>query len=81
MALLAFDLKANENVVEALNPLHRERVAHLVNETLLESSGQEKESKLVSVLKLLIWGQERLGERMNFPQMTDLSHPELSFSN
>lgn len=78
MALLAFDLKANEAVVEVLNPLNRQRVAHQVNEALLESSGREKESKLLSLLKLLAWGQTKLQERLNFPVIRDFAHPDPS---
>lgn len=79
MALLAFDLKANEAVVEVLNPLNRQRVAHQVNEALLEASGREKESRLVSVLKLLAWGQTKLQERLNFPVIRDFAHPDPTF--
>ncbi len=33
--------------------------------------------KLPSLLKMLVWAQQQLGEKVNFPKMTNLATAEL----
>ena len=84
MALLAFDLKAKDNVVDLLSPRERQNVAIKVNEAILEANGYEKASKLCSILKLLNWGQKKLEDKVIFPVLKSYANPssnDLYFSH
>lgn len=57
---------------DLLDPYHRIRVANEVNAALLSAQGQEAESKLPSLLKLLLWSQDQLSANANFPKINNL---------
>jgi glucose-induced degradation protein 8 len=71
MALLAFDSSASapQAISSLLSPHQRMKTAGEVNAAILESLSQGKESKLVSLLKLLCWGESMLDERAEFPKV------------
>lgn len=77
MALLAFDLKASEQVLHVLHPSQRQAVAAAVNEAVLGAQGREKESKLGAMIKQLSWAQQRLAEKIVFPSVGNFADPEL----
>lgn len=57
---------------DLLDPYHRIRVANEVNAALLASQGLEAESKLPSLLQLLLWSQDQLAANANFPKINNL---------
>ncbi|OCH90681.1 lish motif-containing protein [Obba rivulosa] len=71
MALLAFESspQAPPTISELLSPAQRMRTAGEVNAAILESLSQGKEAKLVSLLRLLCWGESLLEERAEFPKL------------
>lgn len=79
LALLAFDLRAKENIVQLLDPTQRQRVATKVNEAMLEDAGVEKTSKLAHIFKMLSWAQKKLEEKVNFPVMKSFAMPDSCF--
>jgi hypothetical protein len=56
MALLAFDTRKSP-VGELLDFSQRQKVASELNAAILTSQCQEKDPKLPSMLKMLVWGQ------------------------
>jgi hypothetical protein len=77
MALLAFDTSAPstsaasapQHVAELLLPAQRQRTANELNTAILESTSQNKEAKLVGLIRLLVWGETMLQERADFPKV------------
>ncbi len=69
MALLAFDLKAMDGVLELLSPRERHLVAESVNEAILETFGLEKDPKLIKLLQVMEWSEEKLREKISFPSL------------
>ena len=74
MALLAFEGAPNPpaGIAELLSPAQRLKTAGEVNAAILESLSQDKEVKLVGLLKLQHWGEKLLDEKVDFPKA---SHP------
>ena len=74
MALLAFEASTSSPMAisELLSPAQRIKTAGEVNAAILESLSQGKEVKLVSMLKLLCWGESMLEERAEFPKASAL---------
>jgi glucose-induced degradation protein 8 len=72
MALLAFDSAptAPGEISELLSPAQRMKTAGEVNAAILESLSQGKEVKLVSLLKLMCWGEAMLEEKAEFPKIS-----------
>ncbi|OZJ04164.1 hypothetical protein BZG36_03114 [Bifiguratus adelaidae] len=72
MALLAFDANASglaNPVSDLLQYAKRQQTAQELNAAILESQSQERDPKLPSLLKMLVWSQQQLDERMTFPQL------------
>lgn len=78
MALLAFEPTtgpgvaasgAPEYVATLLLPSQRQRTANELNTAILESQSQNKESKLIGLIRLLGWGEGMLQERAEFPKV------------
>ena len=76
MALLAFDTAAVPNAVgapaeiaELLLPEQRMKTASELNTAILESLSQSRESKLMGLTKLLVWGESMLSQRAEFPKV------------
>lgn len=65
-------VNGNSSGSDLLDPYHRIRVANEVNAAILSSQGQDSSSKLPSILKLLLWSQEQLSTKANFPKIHDL---------
>ncbi|KAF8391393.1 hypothetical protein HHK36_023697 [Tetracentron sinense] len=79
ISLLAFEDASNCPVGELLHISHRLKTASEVNEAILTSQSHEKESKLSSFLKMLIWTQNQLDEKATYPHINDLSTATLEY--
>ncbi|KAI4312139.1 hypothetical protein MLD38_036985 [Melastoma candidum] len=77
VSLLAFEDVSNSPVSELLDMSQRLKTACEVNAAILTSQGHEKDPKLPSLLKMLIWAQGQLDERAVYPRITDLSTAKL----
>ncbi|KAL6542852.1 Glucose-induced degradation complex subunit [Orobanche hederae] len=73
VALLAFEDVTNCPVGELLDLSQRHKTAAEVNAAILTSQSHEKDPKLPSLLKMLIWVQNQLDEKATYPRITDLS--------
>ncbi|XP_078441757.1 lisH and RanBPM domains containing protein [Wolffia australiana] len=77
VALLAFEDVSSCPVGDLLDMSHRLKTASEVNAAILTSQSHEKDPKLPSLLKMLIWAQNQLDEKAIYPRITDLSSAEL----
>ncbi|KAL3624905.1 Glucose-induced degradation complex subunit [Castilleja foliolosa] len=73
VTLLAFEDVANCPLAELLDMSQRLKTASEVNAAILTSQSHEKDPKLPSLLKTLIWGQSLLDEKASYPRISDLS--------
>ncbi|XP_058095442.1 protein GID8 homolog isoform X2 [Magnolia sinica] len=73
IALLAFEDVSNCPVGELLGISQRLKTASEVNAAILTSQSHEKDPKLPSLLKMLIWAQNQLDEKAIYPHINDLS--------
>ncbi|CAG8662065.1 10350_t:CDS:2 [Ambispora leptoticha] len=77
MALLAFEDTSQSPVGYLLHPAQRQRTASELNAAILTSQSQDKDPKLPSLLKMLVWAQNQLDEKLSFPQIRNLATAEL----
>ncbi|CAN8240903.1 unnamed protein product [Cochlearia groenlandica] len=77
VALLVFVDASNCPVKELLDISHRLKTASEVNAAILTSQSHEKDPKLPSLLKMLIWAQKQLDEKAVYPHINDLSTAQL----
>ncbi|KAJ8761478.1 hypothetical protein K2173_001611 [Erythroxylum novogranatense] len=73
VALLAFEDASTSPVGELLDISQRLRTASEVNAAILTSQSHDKDPKLPSLLKLLVWAQKQLDEKAAYPRINDLS--------
>ncbi|KAK4485213.1 hypothetical protein RD792_007840 [Penstemon davidsonii] len=73
VALLAFEDVTNCPVRDLLDISQRLKTASEVNAAILTSQSHEKDPKLPSLLKMLIWAQNQLDEKATYPRINDLS--------
>ncbi|PHU19133.1 Glucose-induced degradation protein 8 -like protein [Capsicum chinense] len=73
VALLAFEDVSNCPIGELLDVSQRLKTASEVNAAILTSQSHEKDPKLPSLLKMLLWAQNQLGEKAVYPRINDLS--------
>lgn len=69
VALLAFDDPRSSPVGELMAPSQRQRTASELNAAILASQRREAEPRVALLLKMMLWAQQRLEERANFPKM------------
>lgn len=69
MSLFVLDSQQSS---ELLDPYHRIHVANEVNSAILASQGQDQGSKLPSLLKLLLWSEDQLSAKANFPKLENV---------
>ncbi|KAI7738160.1 hypothetical protein M8C21_007543 [Ambrosia artemisiifolia] len=72
VALLAFEDVKNSPVGDLLDISQRLKTASEVNAAILTSQNHEKDPKLPSLLRMLIWAQNQLDEKAAYPRITDL---------
>ena len=78
MALFAFDGVDKSNPVSyLLDHSQRQKTASELNAAILTSQCQDKDPKLPQLLKILLWAQNQLSEKVTFPQMKNLITAEL----
>ncbi|XP_047052884.1 protein GID8 homolog [Lolium rigidum] len=73
VALLLFEDAENCPYGELLDVSHRLKTANEVNAAILTSQSQEKDPKLPSLLKMLIWTQDQLDEKAAYPRINNFS--------
>ncbi|KAF3773608.1 Glucose-induced degradation protein [Nymphaea thermarum] len=73
VALLAFEDVSNCPVGELLDISQRLKTASEVNAAILTSQSHEKDPKLPSLLKMLLWAQNQLDEKASYPRINNLS--------
>lgn len=72
VALLAFEDVKNSPVSDLLDISQRLKTASEVNAAILTSQSHEKDPKLPSLLRMLLWAQNQLDEKAAYPRITDL---------
>lgn len=72
VALLAFEDGGVSPVGALLEPSQRQKTASELNAAILTSQSHDKEPKLPSLLKMLLWAQSQLDERLLYPKISDL---------
>eukprot|EP00850_Spirogloea_muscicola_P024876 SM001679S02932 [mRNA] locus=s1679:28:1329:+ [translate_table: standard] len=72
VALLAFEDVASCPVGDLLDLAQRQKTASELNAAILTSQSHEKDPKLPNLLKMLIWAQQQLDEKLCYPRITDL---------
>lgn len=77
MALLAFQDVQSSPVADLLLPGQRQKTASELNAAILLSQSREKDPQLPNLLKMLMWTQEQLDERMTYPRIEDFVSAEL----
>ncbi|KAJ0018883.1 hypothetical protein Pint_10692 [Pistacia integerrima] len=73
VALLAFEDVSNCPVGDLLDISQRLKTASEVNAAILTSQSHEKDPKLPSLLKMLVWAQNQLDEKAAYPRINNLS--------
>ncbi|KAB2026805.1 hypothetical protein ES319_D06G246700v1 [Gossypium barbadense] len=71
ISLLVFKDVSNCPVRELLDSSQRLKTANEVNAAILTSQSHEKDPKLHSLLKMLIWAQNQLDEKATYPRIKD----------
>ncbi|KAJ3109065.1 Glucose-induced degradation complex subunit [Phlyctochytrium planicorne] len=77
MALLAFEDFDRSPVADLLDYNQRQKTASELNAAILTSQNQEKDPKLPTLLKMLLWAQNNLEEKLSFPKITNVMTAEL----
>ncbi|KAI3868680.1 hypothetical protein MKX03_007480 [Papaver bracteatum] len=72
VSLLAFEDFSKCPVGELLDISQRLKTASEVNAAILTSQSHEKDPKLPSLLKMLIWAQNQLNEKSAYPRINNL---------
>lgn len=78
MALLAFEDARSSPVADLMDISQRQKTASELNAAILSSQCQEKEPRLPTLLKLLLWAQSQLDSKLQYPRMVDLVAGRLS---
>ncbi|CAJ0823996.1 19290_t:CDS:2 [Entrophospora sp. SA101] len=78
MALLAFDDTTTSPVGDLLHPSQRLRTASELNAAILTSQSQEKDPKLPNLLKMLVWAQDELDEKVTYPKIKTFAKQRVS---
>ena len=77
IALLAFEDCAASPLSDLLDPSQRQKTASELNAAILTSQSHEKEAKLPSLLKMLVWAQDQLDAKLAYPKIRDLVNATL----
>jgi hypothetical protein len=73
VALLVFEDPEKSPMGDLLESAQRARTASELNAAILASQSQAGKPKLPNLLKFLVWAQEQLETKANFPKMDDLA--------
>lgn len=77
MALLAFEEPSTSPLGALLDAAQRQKTASELNSAILASQFHEREARLPLLLKMMLWAQAQLDERVNFPKIEDLAGGQL----
>lgn len=77
IALIAFHDPASCPVGNLMDVAQRQKTAGLLNRSILAKLDQEQEPLLPALMKMLLWGQEKLDAHAKYPKMTDFATGEL----
>lgn len=80
VALLAFEDAKSSPVGDLMDVSQRQKTASELNAAILSSQGQEKEPRLLLLLKMMLWAQQQLDEKATYPK-TDLATANLSMQS
>ncbi len=69
MGLLAFDDCSKTPLAGLIDVTHRQLVASELNSAILQLQSHGKDTKLLILLKLLLWAQQQLQTTHNFPKL------------
>eukprot|EP00798_Chlamydomonas_sp_ICE-L_P008062 gene8062-1298_t len=78
VALLAFHDAKSSPVGALMDVTQRQKTASELNAAILGSQCQDNEPRLHTLIKLMIWSQNQLDEKCNYPHISDLSTGELT---
>ena len=97
MSLLAFQDISKSPLADLVENSQRIKISSEVNYELLKSQSKEKgiiyyiyilyinlsmvESKLPTLIKMMLWAQTRLKEKMNFPFISNIATGEFQFKS
>ncbi|KAI9012807.1 CTLH/CRA C-terminal to lish motif domain-containing protein [Gaertneriomyces semiglobifer] len=81
MALLAFENMQQSPVSYLLEQSQRQKLASELNSAILTAQCQEKDPKLPGLLRMLVWAQNQLEEKVSFPKIKNLVTAELEAPN
>ncbi|KAH7442429.1 hypothetical protein KP509_03G088100 [Ceratopteris richardii] len=73
VALLAFEDTSSCPVGDLLDVSQRQKTASELNAAILTSQSHEKDPKLPGLLKMLIWVQKQLDEKVSYPRINDFA--------
>ena len=73
MALLAFEEPSSSPLAALLEPEQRQATAGELNAALLAAQRQEREARVPALLKMMLWAQGQLEERVSFPKIVDVA--------
>ncbi|KAJ3167707.1 hypothetical protein HDU88_002154 [Geranomyces variabilis] len=71
MALLAFEEASRSPLAYLIEYAQRQKTASELNSAILTAQCQEKDPKLPSLLKMLVWAQNQLDEKATYPKITN----------
>lgn len=71
IALLAFEDATSCPVRDLLDASQRQKTASELNAAILSSKCQDKEPRLPILLKMMVWAQNHLDEKLTYPRITD----------
>ncbi|KAK9831983.1 hypothetical protein WJX81_005914 [Elliptochloris bilobata] len=77
VALLAFEDARSCPVADLMDIAQRQKTASELNAAILASQCQEREPRLPGLLKMLVWAQDHLDEKLIYPRINDLVSGEL----
>eukprot|EP00879_Flechtneria_rotunda_P005177 GHRR01005459.1.p1 GENE.GHRR01005459.1~~GHRR01005459.1.p1 ORF type:complete len:230 (+),score=84.88 GHRR01005459.1:272-961(+) len=78
VSLLAFEDAKGSPVGDLMEVAQRQKTASELNAAILSSQGQEREPRLLLLLKMMLWAQLQLDEKANYPRIKDLATAALS---
>jgi hypothetical protein len=77
MALLAFEDQSKSPVGDLLDFSQRQKIASELNSAILAAQCQDKDPKLPTMLKMLVWAQNQLDDKYTYPKVKNLATAEL----
>lgn len=79
MTLLAYDDISKSPLCEMVENSQRIKISSELNFELLKRNSTETECKLPILLKLMLWSQNKLQEKVNFPVIKNIATAEFAF--